>query len=857
MGTLFDTVSLLRIVLDLRVSKMNQFSGWLALGMSAIIGSPIAIAAEMPPAKTMQEWIAQVEASSAKVTDVQLNSSTTGLEIILQTADGKPLSIAPSQFRTEGNALIAAIPAVLALPDGRSFAAENVAKDIASVQVTQQDAGTIRVTVVGIGAAPQIAVTLKTGELVYALKPMTDAMDEEEITITGSREDEPGYRVPSSSTATGTDTPILETPFSVQVVPQAVIRDQQATQIKDALGNVSGVSYRGDVQGRSGNTFVLRGFSGTQVLRDGVRRSGGIGENDSQPISEISNLEQVEVLKGPASILYGEIEPGGVINLVSKQPFAKPFAEVEVQTGSRGLLRPRFDFTGPLDKDGRVLYRLNGSLQTLDSVRTLDQEDEKFAIAPAFTLKLSDQTTLNLSGDYIKANRPADFGLPSKDGRVIDVPRDRIVTEPNGAVESTSATVGYKLEHRFNPKWKLNNGFRYSYNDYDFGVVALPLSFDAETNEQFRLPASQDAKTRNYSLQTSVFGEFSTGKIEHKLLAGFDYVHRKSRLFSRVSDTPSFLDVFNPVYGLVTPEESALPEFGGDNTTVNGWGFFLQDQVSVAKKLKLLAGLRYDAYSQKVVNIPGTSIAPGESKIDDGALTPRFGLLYQLSDQLSLYGSYSQSFAPNTGTTALGQPLDPQRASGFEAGIKTELLDKKLLATLAYFDITKQNVAVTDPDFPLFSKTTGEQRSRGIEVDLSGELSQGWNVIASYSYTDAKVTADTNVDIIGNRLFGAPKHAASLWTTYEIGQGDFKGLGIGAGLNYVGDREGDSDNTFRLGSYFTTNAALFYKGDRWRAGLNFKNIGNVKYVESSFGSAGAGSNYGDPFTVLVSLSFQF
>lgn len=271
----------------------------------------------------------------------------------------------------------------------------------------------------------------------------------------------------------------------------------------------------------------------------------------------------------------------------------------------------------------------------------------------------------------------------------------------------------------------------------------------------------------------------------------------------------------------------------------------------------MLAGLRYDTLSQKTINLPGSSIEAGETNLNQSALTPRIGLLYQFTDQLSLYGNYSRSFTPNTGVTATGTPLEPQKASGYEFGIKTELFDRKLLATLAYFDITKQNVAVTDPDFPLFSKTTGEQRSRGIEVDLSGELAPGWKIITSYSYTNAKVTAETDSALIGNRLFGTPEHAASLWTTYEIQKGDFKGLGVGAGVNYVGDRQGDLANSFRLGSYFTTNAAIYYKGDRWRTGLNFKNIGNIKYVESTDGRDSGSNNFGDPFTVVGSLSFQF
>ncbi len=736
---------------------MNQVSCQLVLGLGilAIVNPAIAVAAEIPPAKTMQEWIAQVEATT--------------------------------------------------------------------------------------------------------LKPMVDQVneaDEEEITVTAERRED-GYLVPNASSATGIDTAILETPASIQVIPQEVIRDQQATAIKDVLKNVSGISYRGDVQSRSGDTFILRGFSDVQVLRNGVRRFGASGENTAQPINEIANIEQIEVLKGPASILYGAIEPGGLINIVTKKPLSQPLFETELQLGNRGLVRPRFDISGALNADKTVLFRLNGLYQAVDSVRDLAQRDEKFLAAPTLTWKLGDRTTLNLAAEYVKANRPADFGLPAKDGKVIDVPIDRVISEPTDSVINRSFTTGYTLDHQFSEQWKLKNSFNYSYSDYDFGVIFLPLSFDADTNTVFRLPASQDSQTRNYTLQTNLVGEFATGNIQHKLLAGFDYIHRTSRTFSKVGATPSFLDVFNPVYEGSKPDESTLPDFGGDDVNSNNWGFFLQDQVSLSKKLKLLAGLRYDTLSQKTVNLPGASIEAGTTTLNETALTPRLGLLYQLTDNLSVYGSYSRSFSANTGSTVSGRPLDPQKAKGYEFGLKTELFDRKLLATIAYFDITKQNVAGTDPDFPLFSITTGEQQSRGIELDIAGELAPGWKVIGSYAYTNAKITVDSDPTNVGNKLFGTPDNAASLWTTYEIQQGSLKGLGLGLGLNYVGDRQGDNANTYRLGSYLTTDAALFYKRDRWRLGLNFKNIGNVKYVESSFGNAAAGINFGTPFTVIGSLSVQF
>lgn len=805
---------------------------------------------------TLKPLLAQeTNPTTVKITGVKLNPTPTGAELVLESPAGV---VTQPATKREGNTLTADIPnAVLNLADGKEYQSANPTKGITNISVTQLNPNTVRVSITGADAVPAINVVPGSAGLMLNLTAASPETEEDEIEVVVTGEQQRDYRVPSASTATGTNTPILETPFSVQVIPKEVIRDQQAVQIKDALSNVSGISYRGDVQGRSGNTFILRGFSDVQVLRDGFRRFGASGENDAQPITEIANLERIEVLKGPASILYGAIEPGGLINLISKQPLANPFYEVELQAGNRGLFRPRFDITGPLTEDGKVLYRLNGLYQSLGNFRNLEQTDQRFFIAPTLAWKIGDRTDLNISLEYISATRPADFGIPSKDGRVVDVPRDRIIGEPSDSVTSNSLDIGYRLEHRFDDNWKLRNAFRYSASQYDFGVVALPLDFDPVTNTVTRALASQDSQTRNYTFQNNVVGEFATGDVKHSLLAGLDYVYRTSRTFSRVDFTPRLLDIFNPVYGVAKPNEAALEPFGGDDTSVSSWGFFLQDQISLTNNLKLLAGIRYDTFSQKTVNLPGSSTQPGETTINASAFTPRIGLLYQLTDTLSLYGNYSQSFRPNTATTFTGQPLEPQRGRGYEFGIKADLLDSKLFATLAYFDITKQNVAVTDPNFPLFSIAIGEERSRGIEFDLAGELTPGWKIIASYAYINGEVTADSDPANVGKKLFGVPEHSASLWTTYEIQSGDLQGLGLGLGFNFVGDRQGDTANSFTVGSYVTTNAAIFYKRDNWRFALNFKNIGDVKYIESSFGNAAAGSNFGDPFTVIGSLSWQF
>ncbi len=790
--------------------------------------------------------LAQADSAPLNITGIKLNPRGSGIEVFLETAG----SIASPSPKIIGNLLYFDIPnATIAQP----FQAANPAPGVGSVSVTQIDSGNVRVAVIGSSSTPE--ATVIAGAAGTNPEPVAQTNEPElEINVTGLR-NRRGYRLPNATSVIGTDTPIIETPFSVQVIPEDLIRDRQSKDIKDALSNVSGVNYNGDVQSRSGGTFSIRGFSGVPTLRDGFRQFG-TGEGQTQPASEIANLERVEVLKGPASILYGAIEPGGLINLVSKKPLSTPFYKVEVQGGTRNLISPRFDVSGPLTADGKVLYRVNGLYQTINSVRNLTQPDQKSFIAPTIAWKVGDKTNLSVSAEYLDSNRPADFGLPAVGTSVANISRDRIITEPTDRVNNQSLNVGYALDHQFNDNWKIRNAFRYASNQYGFNVVALPLSFDPATNTVNRFFATQDARTDDYTVQTNVTGEFATGDVKHKLLIGADYVRRESRLFSSLG-APNTLDLFNPVFGAVKPSKADLPGFGGDSTNGNSFGFFVQDQVEVVKNLKLLAGVRYDTLSQTTTNIPGVAIQPGSTSITASALTPRLGLLYQFNKGLSAYGSYSQSFLPNSGTTATGAALQPQRGKGYEVGVKSDLIDGKLFATLAYFDISKQNVRLTDPTNPLFSITSGEQNSRGIEFDITGEPEPGLKLVASYAYTDAKVAADLDPTLVGKKLFGVPEHAASFWASYEIQQGNLKGLGFGAGLNFKGDRQGDLANTFRLGSYLTADAAIFYKKDDWRFALNFKNIGDAKYVESGFGLTESANNFGDPFTVIGSVGVEF
>lgn len=805
------------------------------------------------PSTHAADLLAQTAADTAsvtKITGVRLNPTATGIEVILQTDHGAVLQPEVSK-NSSSTTFFAEIPnAVLALPDGKEFRAENAATGIKTITVTQLEGNVIQVQAIGENAVPTVAV--KSEKSTVASDSTAPEAGEEEVVVTGKQG---GYRVPNASTATGTDAPILETPFSVQVVPKEVIRDQQITRIQDALRNVSGVNLVGSDGGRDA-TFNIRGFGGqigsrVPVLRDGYRQYGTF-----QGIPEVANLEQIEVLKGPSSILYGQIEPGGIINLASKKPLSEPLRELELQVGNRDLVRTRIDFSGPLTDDGKLLYRLNALYKHEDNFRGFDTATDRFAIAPSLTWKISDRTKIDFSLEYIRNNGSADFGITKFGTGVAPIPINRPINNPDDTITTDYLSLGYSFEHRFNDNWTIRNGFRYIRYAYDYSVVALPFIVDGANVTRFY--ADQDGQANSYSLYTNVIGKFATGSVKHTLTAGVD-LNRTTNRIATLFDifNPSTIDIFDPDYNLVPkPLRSALPPFADTNTISNRLGAYLQDQVYLLDNLILVAGVRYDTITQTVSNIDTLFTTAGESTQASSAFTPRVGLIYRPIKELSFFANYSQSFNPSTATTVGGTLLKPERGEGFEVGVKTELLDRKLLATLTYFNITKNNVGVSDPNFPLFSIAVGQQQSQGVELDVAGEVLPGWKIIGSYAYTDAKVTKDTTPDNIGNRFSSVPQHSASLWTTYEIQKGDLKGLGFGVGFNYVGDRFGDLANTFKLGDYLIGNASIFYTRDRYRFALNFKNISNARFIESSTGNEG-GIEPGTPFTVIGSFSVKF
>ncbi|MEM7773727.1 MAG: TonB-dependent siderophore receptor, partial [Cyanobacteria bacterium P01_A01_bin.37] len=472
--------------------------------------------------------------------------------------------------------------------------------------------------------------------------------------------------------------------------------------------------------------------------------------------------------------------------------------------------------------------------------------------------QISDRTDFTLNFEYLEAEGPSDVGLVALGDEVADIPFDRVLSDPGDFFQTETVRIGYDFEHRFSDNWRIRNAFTFNSFDIQNSEQFVALVFDEATGSLGRslLSSSQDQDI--FELQTNVVGEFNTGSIGHTLLFGVDLFRRENPRFDTFGVlSPEIINIFDPVYSDSRPDPATNPIFIDNDTRTDTLGVYIQDQISLLDNLKLLLGVRYETVDQEVTNNP-TFFNPigSETSQNEDAFSPRIGLVYQPIEAVSLYGSFSRSFAPNTGTTFEGDLLEPERGEQFEIGARAELLAGRLTANLALFNITKQNVSTPDPNNFGSVVATGEQRSRGIELDVAGAVLPGWNIIANYAYTDADITED-NSDIEDNRLFGVPEHNFNLWTTYDIQDGPLTGLGFGLGLNYVSERFGDNDNSFVLDEYFLTNAAISYERDNWQAGLNIRNLFDVDYIEGSQNSRLSFISPGEGLTVIGSFSIEF
>lgn len=677
-----------------------------------------------------------------------------------------------------------------------------------------------------------------------------------EIQVSGTRTGD-GYVAPTAISATKSEAPLRDIPQTINVVPAEVIRDQHATSLQDILKNVPGVGLStGD--GQRDQVFI-RGFTaiGDQFV-DGFR-------DDALYFRDLSNVERLEIIKGPAAVLYGRGSSGGLINRVSKKP-GVDITDVSLSLTSTAGRRGEID----LGRSGEVVsWRLTAAREQSDSYRA-QQFLDRTAIAPSVEFKFSPDTRLLLQADYLEDRRLTDFGIPSYQGRPVNVDPGTYYGAANARdadfsqarVMSTAAT----LTHRFNDSLSLRNAFRY----YDYHLNRNNTNISGNVNEvagTMNLGHAALMRDENgWFNQTELTQKLNLGSTKHEILYGIEFGQQSKDATSYATTTvKSNVSIFNPVLPVVNPNALGAPTFTyGTYDTLAG---YLQDTITLSDQWKALLGLRYDSFTQKS-RLAGAAVA--NLARTDNAFSPRAGLVWQPSETQSYYASWSRSFQPSGENFALATnnaDLAPETTRNTEVGAKYDFLDGRVSSTISVFRLERDNVKATDPTTNKIIPV-GKQRTDGLELTLSADLKQGWKAIAGYAYLDAKVTdsiavdASTNiagsstvtnkVPIKGKRATLTPMHSANLWLTKDIGNG----FTLGGGANAVGSRFANPGNTVTLPGYFTADAMASYRTAKYSLQLNINNIFNTGYIVSGHGSSPNLSLPGAPRNVALTLRYS-
>ncbi|TLX62093.1 TonB-dependent siderophore receptor [Stutzerimonas nosocomialis] len=649
------------------------------------------------------------------------------------------------------------------------------------------------------------------------------------VTVTGTREtaDGPvtGYRAARSASATRTDTPLEEIPQSVSVVPASVLRDLDAPRIERALDFAGGVARQNDFGGLTMYEYSVRGLTTSEFYRDGF--SANRGYMNPQ---DASNVERVEVLKGPASSLYGRGDPGGTVNIVTKRPQRDSFAQLDLSAGRWDRYRSSLDVNTPLDDEGRMLYRMNLAVEDNHSFRDHRSGERQF-FAPAFSWELSPDTRVLVQAEVVRNKQVFDRGVVAPNGKLGRVSRSAYFGEPSdGAISNNNETLQAELEHDLNDTWTLRLASHYKQGRMN-GYATEAGAMDADGRTLLRNLRYRDYEWQDAITQLELRGLVHTGAIEHQLLIGTEYErYANSELILRSNNT-SAIDIHRPVYGQPRPAFAAS-RTNDRNELVYNRALNLQDQMRLTDKLFGIVGLRYDHYEQRMDNeaaSPRTRDTQTHEKV-----TPRIGALYQLTPEVGVFANASRSFKPNGGVGANETTFDPEEGVGYEAGVKLDLLDSRLGMTIAAFHLTKENVLTADPADSTYQIAAGEVRSKGIDLQLSGQLTDQLRVIGAYAYVDAEVTRD-NTLASGSRLLNVPRNSGSLMTVYEFFDHRLQGLEVGGAVNYVGDRLGEAGTDFELPSYTTVDLLARYRATpSVTLGVNLNNAFDRTYYERSY-----------------------
>ncbi|EMX1682751.1 ferrichrome porin FhuA [Escherichia coli] len=684
-----------------------------------------------------------------------------------------------------------------------------------------------------------------------------------------------------SATGTKTDTPIQKVPQSISVVTAEEMALHQPKSVKEALSYTPGVAVGTRGASNTYDYLIIRGFAADGQSQNnylnGLKMQGNF-YNDA--VIDPYMLERAEIMRGPVSVLYGKSSPGGLLNMVSKRPTTEPLKEVQFKAGTDSLFQTGFDFSDALDDDGVYSYRLTGLARSANAQQK-GAEEQRYAIAPAFTWRPDDKTNFTFLSYFQNEPETGYYGWLPKEGTVEPLPNGkRLPTDFNeGAKNNTYSRnekmIGYSFDHEFNDTFTVRQNLRFAQNKvsqksvYGYGMCSDPLySSNPSSSPCANVPQSQwghtltrqyvidNEKLENFSVDTQLQSKFATGSVDHTLLTGVDFMRMRNDIDSWFGYAGSVAP--SDIYNLDRSDFDfgAHPNPSGPYRVLlkqKQTGLYVQDQAQWDKVLVTLGG-RYDWADQSSFNRDYGN----KSDRDDKQFTWRGGVNYLFDNGVTPYFSYSESFEPASQTDANGDLFAPSKGKQYEVGVKYVPEDRPIVVTGALYQLTKTNNLMADPNGSLFSVEGGEIRARGVELEAKAALSASVNVVGSYTYTDAEYTTDTTYK--GNTPAQVPKHMASLWADYTFFDGPLSGLTLGTGGRYTGSSYGDPANSFKVGSYTVVDALVRY--DLARVGmagsnvaLHVNNLFDREYVASCFNTYGC--FWGAERQVVATATFRF
>lgn len=647
-----------------------------------------------------------------------------------------------------------------------------------------------------------------------------------------------GYAMPYATSATKMNGRVFETPYSIQTVPSDIIRDQAVTTISEALKNVSGVQI--DRQGIY-DGITLRGFA--QGFDRWIYRDGAPFRNSR---FDFANIDRVEVLKGTAGGIYGRIDPGGLINMVTKKPLATPYYSILQEVSNLGY-RTAADATGPLTKDGSLRYRAIAAFEDRDSFRDF-VDSRNVLLSPSMSWDVTPTTELYVNYEYRRMEQVFDLGIPVYNNVIPDVPRSRfygLKDQPPSVIEThlVDAILTQKLAEGWTAKVRgtFNHDVTLSYDSEPGGSLVAPGFTDIYYSKFVGVSDS-------HFVEASITGDTQiTQDIRNRLFASAESYHSEQNSGRNGTTDPAIvrpLNIQNPVYQSWR-EVADLPLTIGAPSFTEWRAVSFQDQVTLFDRLDLIAGGRWDwsnAGSGSCALSGGATGCPPSTPMDAKAFDvfkPRAGINFRVTPEVALFTSYSESFGPIVGFGRLldGSLPDPSEARQYEAGAKFQTSDGRLNATVATYDLTRTNIVTPIPGNPTFVNQIGEARSRGVEVDVAGHLTERLQVMANYAYTDARITKDTtptgDPGNVGHRLYNIPLHQGGIWLQYSLPSG----WRFGAGAFAANNRWGNNENTFKIGDYIRVDTNVSYSWDtgfgKATAQFNVTNLFDERYYASA------------------------